>query len=130
MKRTPLSSFVIASSLPVIVWPLFGLAMATRRTGAEFDFSIAAIFIPLVFGAYHAATVALGVKRSPRNTLIAGAILGLFLSSLGTFVLRIPETVYGMEGNTIYLMLLGGPLFYGAVWFFALRPLENYLYDR
>ena len=123
MKKTPLMSFVIASSLPVTIWPLIGLAIATNRSGAVFDFSIAAVLIPLIFGGYHLITGRL--LSSGKSYLLAGALLGLLLSSLGTFILNIPETVYGLTGNSQYLALIGGPIFYGAIWCFVLLPIEK-----
>ena len=127
MKRTPLTAFVVASSLPITVWPLAGLAIAAHRNSAAFDFSMAAILIPFIFGAYHAVTVGLGFSLSRKRTALAGALLGLGLSSLGTFVMDVPGTVYGLEGSRRYLALVGGPLFYGGVWGFALASLEKKL---
>lgn len=128
MKLTALRAFVSASSLPVIIWPLFGLAMAARRSGADLDFSMVAIVIPLIFGSYNTAVYALGIDRTRAKMFAAGAVLGLMLSSLGVFILHIPESVYGMVGNERFLMLLAGPLFYGSVWALVLFPLEKWLY--
>ena len=124
MKKTPLTAFVVASSLPVSVWPLAGLAIATHRSGAAFDFSVAAIAIPLMFGVYHMVSGLLFSIDSRNKFLIAGALLGLMLSSLGTLVLNIPQTVYGLSGPSQYLALVGGPIFYGAIWYLVLWPLE------
>lgn len=128
MKKTPLMAFVVASSLPVTIWPLLGLAIATKRSGAVFDFSVAAILVPLIFGLYHLVT---GLWLTNRKTyLLAGAVLGLMLSSLGTFMLNIPETIYGLTGKRQYLALIGGPVFYGAIWYFVLWPIENRVFPR
>lgn len=124
MKKTPLTAFIVASSLPVTVWPLAGLAIATNRSGAEFDFSVAAIVIPLIFGLYHMASGLLFRVDSRNKYLMAGALLGLILSSIGTLILNIPETVYGLSGPSQYLALIGGPIFYGAIWYLILWPLE------
>ena len=40
---------------------------------------------------------------------------GLVSASTGTFILNIPEIVYGLHGNSRYLALLGGAIFYGVV---------------
>ena len=128
MKKTPLMTFVVASSLPITIWPLVGLAVATHRSGAVFDFSVAAVLIPLIFGLYHLVTGSLVASR--KGYLFAGAILGLMLSSMGTFVLNIPETVYGLTGSRQYLALIGGPVFYGAIWALVLWPIEKRLFSR
>ena len=125
MKNSKLIAFVIASSLPVTIWPLAGLGIAAHRSGASFDFAIASIVIPLLFGSFHALSKALGLPRSRKAYLFIGATLGLLMASIGTFIAHIPETVYGLNDNRKYLALLGGPLFYGAVWGFVLWPLEN-----
>ena len=123
MKNNSLMAFIVASSLPITLWPLIGLAIATNRSGAEFDFSVAAVVVPLIFGVYHLVT---GPRLASRKGyLLAGAFLGLILSSLGTFVLDIPATVYGLTGMSQYLALIGGPIFYGAIWYFALWPIER-----
>ena len=128
MKNNTLMAFIVASSLPITVWPLIGLAIATNRSGAEFDFSVAAVVVPLIFGLYHMVTAHLVSSR--KGYLLAGAALGLMLSSLGTFVLHIPEAVYGLTGKSQYLALIGGPLFYGAIWCFALWPIEKRVLSR
>ena len=128
MKQNTLTSFIVASSLPVVIWPLFGLAVASRRSGADLDFSMVGIFIPLIFGAFNAIIYTLGINRTRKTMFFSGAVLGLMLASLGTFVLHIPENVYGMVGNQKYIMLIAGPLFYGSVWAFVLHTLEKKIY--
>lgn len=127
MQNAPVTSFVIASSLPITLWPLGGLAVSAHRSGADFDFSIAAIVIPLLFGTFHVICRARGLPQSRKAYLLAGAGLGLVMASIGTFVANVPETVYGLVGNTRYLALLGGPIFYGAVWGLVLWPVEQYV---
>lgn len=123
-------AFIVASSLPVTIWPLAGLAIATSRSGAEFDFSVAAIIIPLMFGLYHMLSGLVVSINSRNKYLIAGALLGLLLSSLGTLVLNIPETVYGLSGASQYLALIGGPIFYGAIWYLVLWPIESKVFSN
>jgi len=125
MKSSKLIAFVVASSLPVTIWPLAGLGLAAHRSGADFDFAIASIVIPLLFGSFHALSTTLALPRSRKAYFCVGAVLGLLMASIGTFIAHIPETVYGLYDNRKYLALLGGPLFYGAVWGFVLWPLEN-----
>lgn len=126
MAKTPLLAFVIASSLPVTFWPLAGLGISAHRANADFDFSIAAITVPLLFGAFHAVSVIAGLPNSRKAYFIVGAALGLMMASIGTFIAHVPETVYGLTGARRYLALLGGPLFYSAVWGLALWPVEQY----
>ena len=125
MINTRLGGFVIASSLPISIWPLLGLGVAANRAGADFSFAIAAIAIPLLFGVFHVLTTALGLPNSRKAYLFAGAFLGLIMASIGTFIANIPETIYGLTGCKQYLALLGGPLFYAAVWGGVLWPLQN-----
>ncbi len=128
MSRSPVVAFIVASSLPVTLWPLAGLAIAAHRSNSTFDFSIAAILVPLLFGAFHAASVALKLPSSRKAYFLIGAGLGLLMASIGTFIAHVPETVYGLTGTRRYLALLGGPLFYSAVWGLALWPIERYLH--
>ena len=130
MSKSPLVSFVIASSLPVTFLPLAGLGIAAYRANSDFDFSIAAIMVPLLFGAFHAVSVLAGLPNSRKAYFIWGAVLGLVMASIGTFVANLPETVYGLTGSRKYLALLGGPIFYGAVWGLVLWPVEKYVIER
>jgi len=125
MSNSKLRAFIIASSLPVTIWPLAGLGIAVTRSGADFNFAIAAVLIPLMFGLFHAISIALGLPASRKAYLCVGALLGLVMSSVGTFGANVPETVYGFTDNRKYLALLGGPIFYAMVWGFVLWPLEK-----
>ena len=128
MKQNALTSFIVGSSIPVVIWPLFGLAVAARRSGADLDFSMVGIFMPLIFGSFNSITYAIGFNRTRKTMFLSGAVLGLMLASLGTFILHIPETVYGLVGNQKYIMLLAGPIFYGSVWSFVLHTFEKKIY--
>ena len=54
-----------------------------------------------------------------------GAVMGFVSASVGTFLYNIPEIVYGLQGNSRYLALLGGPVFYGLVRAFQVRWLNT-----
>ena len=125
MNKSKLLGFIVASSLPITFWPLAGLGIAAHRADADFNFAIAAIVIPLLFGMFHALSIALNLPNSRKAYFVVGALLGLVMASIGTFIAHVPETVYGLTDNRKYLALLGGPLFYGAIWGFALWPLER-----
>ena len=124
MFRSLFVAFTTASAIPVTLWPLAGLALGARRAGSDLDFSVVAISIPVMFGLYNAATVAAKFRRTRRNMFLAGAALGFMLASLGLY-LGIPQRVYELGPQTQWLVLIGGPLFYGAVWALALYPVER-----
>ena len=128
MKQTALSSFIVGSSIPIVIWPLLGLAVAARRSGADLDFSMVGILVPLIFGSFNAITYAVGFNRTLKTMFLSGAALGLMLASLGVFVLHVPERVYGLAGNQVYIMLIAGPIFYGSIWSFILHTLEKKIY--
>ena len=128
MKQNVFTAFIVGSSIPIVIWPLFGLAVAARRSGAGLDFSMVGIFVPLIFGVFNSITYAIGFNRTRKTMFFSGAVLGLILASLGIFILHVPERVYGLVGNQVYIMLIAGPLFYGSVWSFALHTLEKKIY--
>jgi len=127
MRRSPIIAFIVASSLPLTLWPLAGLAIAAHRSNSTFDFSIAAILVPFLFGTFHAISVAINLPSSRKAYFLVGAGLGLLMASIGTFLAHVPETVYGLTGARRYLALLGGPLFYSAVWGLVLWPVEQHV---
>ena len=124
MGRKLFAAFAIASAIPVTVWPLAGLALASHRSNSDLDFSVVGIVLPVLFGLYNAATVLVGVRRTRLSMLLAGAVLGLVLASIGTYF-GIPQRVYGFSAESQWVVLIGGPVFYGLVWAFALLPLER-----
>jgi len=124
VKKSLIVAFATASAIPVTLWPLAGLAISARRANSDLDFSIVAISIPVMFGLYNAATVLARVPRTRMAMFLAGALLGLALASIGLYV-GIPQRVYQLTAQTQWLVLIGGPLFYGLVWAFALAPLER-----
>ena len=128
MKQNVFTAFIVGSSIPIVIWPLFGLAVAARRSGADLDFSMVGIFVPLIFGVFNSITCAIGFNRTRKTMFFSGAVLGLILASLGIFILYVPERVYGLVGNQVYIMLIAGPIFYGSIWSFVLHTLEKKIY--
>ena len=124
MNRSLFVAFATASAIPVTVWPLAGLAIASHRSNSDLDFSVVAIMLPVLFGLYNVATVLSGVRRTRITMLLAGALLGVVLASIGLY-LGIPQRVYGFSEQSQWVVLIGGPVFYGLVWAFALLPLER-----
>ena len=128
MQKSFFVAFIIASAIPVTVWPLAGLAIASARADSDLDFSLVAIILPVLFGLYNGATALTGIRRTRLTMLLAGALLGLVLASIGSY-LGIPQRVYGLSEQLKWLVLIGGPVFYGLVWAFALLPLERFVYS-
>jgi hypothetical protein len=54
-----------------------------------------------------------------------GAVMGIVIASVGTFLYNIPDIVYGLQGINRYLALLGGAVFYGLVWALPVRWLNT-----
>ena len=125
MQRA-LRGFIIGSSLPATVWPIAGLGFASRDLpGGTLDWLFLGLFFPVLFGVTNAVTAILPGRKGWVQMLGIGAIMGFVSASTGTFVFNIPEVVYGLQGNSRYLALLGGPLFYGLVWAFSVRSMNE-----
>ena len=86
------------------------------------------ILVPLIFGSFNAITYTIGFTRTLKTMFLSGAALGLMLASLGVFILHVPERVYGLVGNQVYIMLIAGPIFYGSIWAFVLHTLEKKIF--
>jgi hypothetical protein len=124
--RDALRGFVIGSSLPATIWPLAGLGFESRHLQAGvLDWLMIGLFFPALFGLTNALTVSLPGRKGWAQMLTIGAVMGLVSASVGTFLLNIPEIVYGLHGNSRYLALLGGAAFYGVVWAFPVRWLNE-----
>ncbi len=122
MIQRVLCGFIIGSSLPATIWPLVGLGFASRNLPVgTLNWLLIGLFFPVLFGLTNSLTVILPGRQGWLKMLGIGAIMGLVSASTGTFLSNIPETVYGLHGNSRYLALLGGAAFYGMVWAFPVR---------
>jgi len=92
-------AFAIASAIPITVWPLAGLAIASARANSDLNFSLVAIFLPVLFGLCNVITVLTGMRRTRMSMLLAGAVIGLVLASIGSY-LGIPQRVYGLSDES------------------------------
>jgi hypothetical protein len=120
--RQALRGLIIGSSLPATIWPLAGLGFASRHLSAgTLNWLLIGLFFPVLFGLTNALTASHPACRGWARMLGIGAVMGLVSASVGTFLLNIPEIVYGLQGNRRYLALLGGAVFYGLVWAFPVR---------
>ncbi len=122
VMRRALCGFIVGSSLLATIWPIAGLGLESRNLPVgTLNWLLICLFFPCLFGVTNALTVILpGHDRWPRMLGI-GAVMGFVSASVGTFTLNIPEIVYGLHGNSRYLVLLAGPAFYGLVWVFPVR---------
>ena len=123
--KNQIKIFIIASSLPATILALGGLAIGIHKNGSVVNFAFLWISVSIIFGMFNVLTK---IIRLPRNFLfmfLAGAVLGLGLSSVGTFVLNLPELVYGMHGIERYKAILIAPFFYGFIWAAIVYPMEK-----
>lgn len=122
--RQGLKAFILGSSLCITVFPLAGLAIATAGLSlspGEIQWSMIAIVFPVLLGVANFLTVTLTIQRSLLSMILIGAIIGIVLSSYGVFVLNYPQKVYGLQGNHRYLVLAVAPVFYGMIWAYPMR---------
>ncbi len=120
--RRAIRGFIIGSSLPATIWPLAGLGFESRHLPAgTLNWLLIGLFFPFLFGLTNALTVNLPGRKGWARMLGIGAVMGFVSALTGTFLLNIPEVVYELQGNSRYLALLGGPIFYGLVWAFPVR---------
>ena len=104
MMRRAFCGFVIGSSLPATIWPIAGLGIASRELPAgTLDWFVIGLFFPVLFGLTNAVTVVLAGRKGWAAMLGIGAIMGFVSASTGTFIYKIPEIVYGLEGDSRYL---------------------------
>ncbi len=122
-----LCGFIIGSSLPATIWPLVGLGFASKDLPVgTLNWLLIGLFFPVLFGLTNALTAVLAGRQGWVKMLGIGAIMGLVSASTGTFLFNIPELVYGLHGNSRYLALLGGAVFYGLVWAFPVRWMNEF----
>ena len=118
--------FALGSSICISIFPIIGLGLASaKQENSNIDWQVVTIVFPFLLGTFNVFTNWILAEQTIKKMALAGATLGLALSSLGLFVLNYPERVYGLEGNLQYLALIGGPIFYGLLWAFPMRWLNN-----
>ena len=114
--------FILGSSLPMTLWPLLGLGFKSRDLPAgTLDWLVIGLFFPALFGVFNAITVALPYKMNWLKMLGIGALMGLVSASVGTHTMNLPEIVYGLYGNSRYLVLPLAAIFYGLIWAFPMH---------
>ena len=124
--RHALRGFIIGTSLPATIWPLAGLGFASRHLPVgTLNWLLIGIFFPVLFGLTNVLTATHPACKGWARMLGIGAVMGLVSASVGTFLLNIPEIVYDLHGNRRYLALPGGAVFYGLVWAFPVRWLNE-----
>lgn len=122
MMRKIFRGFIVGSSLPVTLWPLVGLGLKSRHLPqGTLDWLLIGLFFPVLFGVFNAITSMLPYPMTWLRMLGIGALMGLVSASFGTFMLNLPEIVYGLHGNSRYWALPLGAVFYGLVWAFPMR---------
>ena len=120
--RRALRGFIIGSSLPATIWPLAGLGFESRHLPVgTLNWLLIGLLCHALFGLTNAITVILPGRKGWAEMLGIGAVMGLVSAATGTLLLNIPEIVYGLHWNSRYLALLGGAIFYGLVWAFPVR---------
>lgn len=124
--RHSLRALTVGSSLVVTIFPLAGMFIASRHLPLDVvDWRSVFLGITLSFGVANVITLRVLNATTRLRFGVCGALLGLALASVGTFVSNIPELIYGLEGSARYIALLGGPVFYGAVWAFVMYPVDS-----
>lgn len=118
--------FILGSSLPVTLWPLVGLGVKSRHLAeGTLDWLVIGIFFPFLFGVFNAITVVLPCKLTWLRMLGVGALMGLVSASVGTFTMNLPEIVYGLAGNSRYMVMPLAAIFYGLIWAFPMRMINQ-----
>ena len=120
--RHALRGFIIGSSLPATIWPLVGLGFESRHlAGGTLNWLLIGLFFPALFGLTNALTVTLPGQKNPAPNARGRRCNGARKRIEGTFILNIPEIVYGLQGNNRYLALPACAIFYALVWAFPVR---------
>ena len=131
IMRQIFRGFILGSSLPVTLWPLVGLGFKSRDLPAgTLDWFVIGLFFPVLFGVFNAITVALPYRLTWLKMLGIGALMGLVSASVGIFTMNIPEIVYGLLGNSRYIVLPLAAIFYGLIWAFPMHWINQLFMNK
>ena len=132
MERA-LGAFVIGSSLPATIWTLTYTGLAMMKKGAAGPDILAypkvAIAIPLLFGI---ANVLANIGVCPAGwsytirMALVGAVFGLGLAMVGTFLLDLPRKIFGFDDSNWWVPLLIAPLMYAVIWGMGVNVLNRH----
>lgn len=121
--------FIAGLTLPSILLPLF-LCIALIFGKSQILTIPFLHFIPLIWGFWNVLYFVFLREILPGNAntrlFLTGAILGLFIAIYGVFWLNIP-ILLGFPHSLNYLPLILGPIIYGFLWLFIVKPLNELL---
>ncbi len=114
--KTYIKAFVVGASYPMIVSTMLyiGLASIKRPEALTFPYVVLAL-IP-VFGVVNMLAVAMGISQSYGWMALLGAVFGLLLSLVGTFLADAPRKLFGWTGIERYRGIMVAPFLYAAIW--------------
>jgi len=132
-KNKAIKAFIIGSSFPVIIWPFlyFGIA-SFLNPATSFDFEIAALALPIVFGFLN--LIQLRFNKLPWLTKnnrywSVGILYGLALSLYGTFVSDLPLDLFLLPDAPIqYITIPFAIVAYALIWRYIVKNM-NSLFD-
>jgi len=112
--------------LPIVFGVLCAFGHQSVRSGHLIVIPLA---IPIVFGLWNILYFLIGDKcpiKSRYCRLWAhGVILGLLLAPIGVFCFQVPQRLFGLTGNWIYLAFVFVPLIYGVIWRYVIHYLNQ-----
>lgn len=129
-KNKALKAFIIGSSFPVIIWPFLYLGIASFLNPAtSFDFEIAALTLPIVFGFLNLVQLRfqkLSWLSKNNRYWSVGILYGLVLSLYGTFVSQLPRELFLLPDSPIqYITIPLAILAYALIWRYIVQNINS-----
>lgn len=115
-----MDAFIAGSSLPSVAVTMMYVGYYFRKKGGPSDihFEKFALVIPLFYGIF-----AVIEKKYIKNPLVTGALLGLFLSFMGRFILGLPQKMFGFSSQNEYQVHIIAMILYAMIFKFIVKPI-------
>ena len=123
MKNTRV--FIISSIVSLITLGYLGVAYMRKGYPSTVPYKLFILVIPVAYGLFGIINKYVIKRFGIEYSLVVGALFGLILSSIGRFVLNLPQLLFNFTKETEYQVHLGAILLYACILRYIITPLTT-----
>ena len=117
--------FIISSLVSLITLGYLGVAYMIKGYPSTVPYKLFILVIPVAYGLFGIINKYVIKRFGIEYSLVVGALFGLILSSIGRFVLNLPQLLFNFTKETEYQVHLGAILLYACILRYIITPLTT-----
>lgn len=119
--------FLASSFFSIVTLGYTGLAFYEHGRPSDIPIESIALILPFLYGMFGVLNFML-INQNIYYSIIVGICFGLFLSSLGRFILNLPIRLFSFTKKNQYEVHIYAMLIYSIVFSLLLTPTQKYLF--